>query len=652
MLNVYRTTLVACIAAILLFANGAFADTLGEQTTFRVDSAFDASGRSSLTATLRRIGARAYGYVEDAYYANLTASNQQSFLGALDSVLATFDTAIYPKLTALFGPPWEPGIDNDLRLTILSENLRGSFGGYINTADEFPTSRFSRSNQREMVYVNPQLSAVPRTWWSVLAHEFTHLITFSAKNRTHNVEEDLWLNEARAEYGAFVSGAETPFSGSNLSSRFAAFRSKPSDSVTEFLGGSEDYGSVAVFAQYLGGLFGDDVFGQSLLSPRVGIASLDEALAREEGAPTFAQVFRDFLAAVWVNDRNLGPAYSFLNPEVGGATVKPLQPTHTVSVIPGTSAALSQTAKDWAGQWVTFTGSGSQASSGGKALELTLQGSVPLVASLVLTRSDGTQEVIAGTVALPQQSVTLNASDFGTSVQEATLAFALAGKTSDFTQQEPLRTWSILANLIESAPFSISQALPAQVIASGGIEVTLAGQGFTPDLSLSLRGLPIPYTFVDGTRLRFIAPALSPGQPCITLADSQNVSATNCTALTVLDIAEGSLIRARNDIRVSIVMGPFIRHIVSSDIFSFYGHLSFAGVQEVAPEALAQFKSSAWVRADGDRRVYEINDDGTKHWINMTAEEFAQSGRSWDAVYVVNSQERDWYQTGTDVLFR
>ena len=638
--------LVVCIAGVLLFANVVFADTLGQRVTFNTDAAFDASARSSVAATLHKISARAYGYVEDAYFNGLGASGQQTFLGALDSLLSTFDTSIYPQLVAVFGPPWEPGIDNDVRLTIFLENLAGSFGGYINTADEYPKTRILRSNEREMVYINPQLSSLPRTWGSVLAHEFTHLITFSAKNRTYNIEEDLWLNEMRAEYGAFLSGAETPLQGSNLSSRIAVFRAQPSDSLTEFRGEQADYGSVAVFAQYLGGRFGSDVFGKSLASSKVGTASLNEALAGEQGAPTFAQAFRDFLAATWINDAAAGTAYSFGSSTLSNAQVKPMQPTRSVVLMPGSTVTISQTAKDWAGQWVTFTG------SGGKTLELTLQGSVPMLASLVLTRQNGSHEVIVGTPVSEQASVLFQARDFGTQVTEATLAFALVGKTSDFTQQEPDRTWTISAQLVESAPFSISHASPAQVLARGGDEVTLVGQGLAPNLSLSVGGTAVSYTFVDATTIRFVAPVLAPGQQCIVLSNEQNVSATNCTALTVLNIADGSLIRAQNDFRVYIVKGQFMRHIVSSDIFNFYGHLSFAVVQVVDPAILSQFNLSAWVRADGDARVYEVNGDGTKHWINMTADEFFASGRSWEAVYLINNQERDWYVTGPDILFR
>jgi hypothetical protein len=56
------------------------------------------------------------------------------------------------------------------------------------------------------------------------------------------------------------------------------------------------------------------------------------------------------------------------------------------------------------------------------------------------------------------------------------------------------------------------------------------------------------------------------------------------------------------------------------------------------------------VCASGDKKVYEINGDGTKHWLNMTAEQFTKSGRRWDMVYVVNSAEVKLYKSGADVM--
>ncbi len=114
---------------------------------------------------------------------------------------------------------------------------------------------------------------------------------------------------------------------------------------------------------------------------------------------------------------------------------------------------------------------------------------------------------------------------------------------------------------------------------------------------------------------------------------------------------DGSLIRANNDFKVYIVKGRFRRHILDAKIFSFYPHLGFEKVNVVSPEAVAAYEESFWVRADGDPKVYEVNGDKSRHWLNMTAEEFTTSGRVWDAVYIINKVERDFYALGADVKF-
>ncbi len=116
-------------------------------------------------------------------------------------------------------------------------------------------------------------------------------------------------------------------------------------------------------------------------------------------------------------------------------------------------------------------------------------------------------------------------------------------------------------------------------------------------------------------------------------------------------IADGSLIRATGDYKVYIVNGTYKRWIQSADIFKFYGHLGFAVVQDVAPSVRDSYTDSWMVRADGDIKVYEINGDGTKHWLNMTAEEYALTGHKWDMVYIINTLERDWYATGAEVHY-
>jgi hypothetical protein len=114
-------------------------------------------------------------------------------------------------------------------------------------------------------------------------------------------------------------------------------------------------------------------------------------------------------------------------------------------------------------------------------------------------------------------------------------------------------------------------------------------------------------------------------------------------------IKDGDLIRAKGDYRVYIVKGNYKRHVISSDIFSFYGHLGWSSIKEVSAYDIAQYKDSNFVRADGDKKVYEIDENGQKHWLDITGEEFVTLGHDWESVYVINNAERDFYVLGTDV---
>jgi len=114
---------------------------------------------------------------------------------------------------------------------------------------------------------------------------------------------------------------------------------------------------------------------------------------------------------------------------------------------------------------------------------------------------------------------------------------------------------------------------------------------------------------------------------------------------------EGKLVRANNGYKVYVIKGKFRRWIQSSKIIKFYGHLRALDIKVVPYDVLRLYKPSALVRVKGDPKVWEINGDGTKHWLDMTAEEFTASGRKWEAVYVVNQKEIDYYRTGPAVKF-
>ncbi len=139
------------------------------------------------------------------------------------------------------------------------------------------------------------------------------------------------------------------------------------------------------------------------------------------------------------------------------------------------------------------------------------------------------------------------------------------------------------------------------------------------------------------------APALSPSP---SLAPS---------SVSTAGIPEGALIRARGDIDVYIVKyvgtKKFKRLILSPSVFNNYGHLKWSDVRDVEQSVVSAFTTSELVRAVGDEKVYKLypsGDSGQKRWIK-TAEAFLQMGFDWDAIYEINSFDRDSYVTGSDL---
>lgn len=134
--------------------------------------------------------------------------------------------------------------------------------------------------------------------------------------------------------------------------------------------------------------------------------------------------------------------------------------------------------------------------------------------------------------------------------------------------------------------------------------------------------------------------------------------------LALDNILDGDIVQCKNSVNpfaVYIVKEAkgkkYLRHIVNLNIFNHYNHLQWGSLKQV--DSLTGFLLSGWVRANtgpngtagANDKVYEINGDQTKHWINMTAEQFLSHGGSEDAIYNINQGELELYAIGADAMF-
>jgi len=323
------------------------------QVNFNIESSYDLYGRETITANLVKTTDQLYFYVDKDWWDKLSFAQQSKMMTIIDDLADEFALKIYPTLTSYFGSEPPTGIDGDKKTTVLIHEMIEGSGGYFNPGDGYDRLQNYRSNQRKMIYLNAryldQLLAK-----SFLAHEFVHLITFYQKDWLYGVSEDVWLNEARAEYAPTLLGYDDIYQGSNLERRVKNFLSKPSDSLTEWHNQKEDYGLVNLFTQYLVDHYGIRILQDSLLSNKTGIASLNYALAKNGFKEDLSQIFVNWSIAILVNDCSLGNQYCYRNKNLKNLRLLPES-----NYLPASTEIIANfygEIKDWSVRWQRFFG--------------------------------------------------------------------------------------------------------------------------------------------------------------------------------------------------------------------------------------------------------------------------------------------------------
>ena len=119
---------------------------------------------------------------------------------------------------------------------------------------------------------------------------------------------------------------------------------------------------------------------------------------------------------------------------------------------------------------------------------------------------------------------------------------------------------------------------------------------------------------------------------------------------------------AKYDVYVIKIVGAkkFKRLILNPKVFESYGDQfdhnqngnPWDDIQKVSQATLDAFQTSNLVRCFDpsigldDPKVYQLSpngDQGTKHWLDMTPQQFEQS-HDWDAIFIINRVERELYQ--------
>lgn len=281
----------------------AFADVkpaeVGDQATFNTYN-LEANCNEKIKATLKKIGKHCYIYLQ-----NGKNVDQKT----IEKIAHAFDNRIYPEDRSMFGEEWNPGIDDDSRITLLLLDIKDGYnpsagnyaytGGYFNAGDCYTKAKYATSNQREMLYldINPS-DPTSEKFMSVVAHEFQHMIHWN-----HDPKEYTWVNEAMSQLAPYLCGYGHP-------SQVDAFLRSPDNNLCAW---SDDdvvanYGQAYMWAQYISTRIANTderrraFIRRMVAQTSAGMNGVNAAIEKQGIKNSARNIFRNFCVANYLND--------------------------------------------------------------------------------------------------------------------------------------------------------------------------------------------------------------------------------------------------------------------------------------------------------------------------------------------------------------
>jgi hypothetical protein len=438
-----------------LISESVFADYLNQAVIFNIDTQYEYLGRNQISGTLRRISDKAYWYISDDYWAGISEPERDLFLQRLDVLAQEFDARIYPIETQFWGSEPNPGVDNDPRLTVFITRLVDFAGGYFDSSHLYKKSQVSDSNEREMVFLN-SISLINGRAKIFLAHEFQHLIGLEQKDILRNVTEDIWLNEARAEYAPRLLDYDQNYESSNIRRRVFAFQSDSSDPLAEWKNESSDYGIITLFSYYLADHYGDKILADSLRNSRIGIGSLNEALLLNGFTDKFSDIFSNWTIANILNDASINSKFAYKYEHLKNFRI---QPSQSSSIYGLNAVSISKTVKDWQPVWYEFSAPVNSPSDQNLRIDFSADSGAKFSVPYVAFKINGQKE--AGFIPV---GTTFYFKNFGSDVYKIILIPANHSKTGDFSENDPSSSFKFEMRLTEEfkkfTPTPLSQVSP------------------------------------------------------------------------------------------------------------------------------------------------------------------------------------------------
>ncbi len=272
---------------------------VGTRRTFNV-SDVDTDRQFEIEAILIYKTEHVYMWVEDG-----ARFNERALIQAAD----LFTEHTYPTTREFFGSEWNPGVDNDPRLSILhARGLGRTVAGYFSSPDSYVRAVREDSNEMEMFYINIQNVTLGDDFYNgVLAHEFQHMIHWY-----NDRNEETWLNEGCSELAMAINERTYHKPGTyDVGGSEYAYLTRPDTQLTTWPEGTAgsaaaNYGAAYLFMEYFLERFGEDATQALVNHEENGMDSVDAVLNEELDLNfTHKEFFADWTIANLLDDNSL-----------------------------------------------------------------------------------------------------------------------------------------------------------------------------------------------------------------------------------------------------------------------------------------------------------------------------------------------------------
>lgn len=114
-------------------------------------------------------------------------------------------------------------------------------------------------------------------------------------------------------------------------------------------------------------------------------------------------------------------------------------------------------------------------------------------------------------------------------------------------------------------------------------------------------------------------------------------------------LKDGTLIKKARESETYVIEGKYKRYL-RPEIIALYGHLDAAKAIEVNDATFHSYATANYVRHVNEEQIYAVWPDGTKHWLNITPQQWDASGRDWNAIFIINDLELNSYKIGENII--